>query len=75
MPRLQEVSGTCDLCGGELFQRQDDMPETVRVRIQVYQSETEALVNYYGQSGKLAEVDGVGTSEDVGQRLLGSLQN
>ena len=67
--------GVCDLCGGELHQRQDDTPEAVRVRIQVYQDETEPLIEYYRQAGKLVEVDGEGTVGEVGQRLLVSLQS
>ena len=65
----------CDLCGGELYQREDDKPEAVRVRIRVYEEETEPLIQYYRQSGGLVEVDGVGTMEEVGQRILGTFQN
>ena len=69
------TSGVCDLCGGELYQREDDKPEAVRVRIRVYEEETEPLIQYYRQSGGLVEVDGVGTMEEVGQRILGTFQN
>ncbi len=68
-----KTPGKCDLCGGELYQRQDDTPEAVRVRIQVYQNETEPLVAFYSRSEKLVAVDGMGTVEEVGQRLLRSL--
>jgi adenylate kinase len=70
-----KTPGKCDLCGGELYQRQDDTPEAVRVRIRVYEAETEPLIGHYRRAGKLAEVDGVGTVEEVGQRLLGALQD
>ena len=70
-----KTPGKCDLCGGELYQRQDDTPEAVRVRIRVYRDETEPLIEYYSQPGKLVEVDGVGTVEEVGQWLLRFLQN
>ena len=65
----------CDLCGGELYQRQDDTPEAVTTRIRVYQEETEPLKGYYARSGKLVEVDGHGTAGEVTQRILKSLQS
>ena len=68
------TAGTCDLCGGELYQRQDDAPDAVKVRIQVYHNQTQPLIDYYRQAGKLAHVDGVGTVKEVGERVLRSLQ-
>ena len=68
------TSGRCDRCGGELYQRQDDSPEAVKVRTQVYQEETEPLVGYYGRAGVLSEVDGVGTVKEISQRILRSIQ-
>ena len=65
----------CDLCGGALYQREDDSPEAVRVRLRVYQDETEPLVGYYNKAGALVTVDGVGKVEEVGQRLLSGIQD
>lgn len=62
--------GRCDICGGELYQRKDDSPEVVRQRIRVYEAQTEPLIRYYGDKGKLAEVDGVGDMEEVNHRLV-----
>ncbi len=45
--------GVCDLCGGELAIRKDDAPETVRDRLKVYHEQTEPLVGFYRQRGKL----------------------
>ena len=70
-----ETAGTCDMCGGELYHREDDTVEAVKVRIQVYQEETEPLVQYHSGAGKLVEVDGVGTVQEVSQRLVRSLGN
>lgn len=50
--------GVCDACGGELYQRDDDNPETVRNRLKVYWDQTSPLINYYRQQGVLVEVDG-----------------
>ena len=69
-----ESPDRCDMCGGELYQREDDSVEAVKVRIRIYQEATEPLIQYYSGEGKLLEVDGVGTVEEVGQRLLRSLQ-
>jgi len=65
--------GVCDRCDGDLFQREDDKPEVVAKRIQVYTDETEPVVQYYRQAGKLAEVDGEATIEEVGKALTAAL--
>ena len=70
-----KTAGRCNFCGGELYQRDDDAPEAVRVRLQVYQEETEPLIDHYIQQKKLVRVDGVGTVEEVGQKFLDSLQH
>ena len=53
-----KTEGICDFCGGELVQRADDNPETVRKRLQVYADQTSPLVEYYTETGKLAPLDG-----------------
>ena len=62
--------GECDRCGGEVYQRDDDKPEVVETRIQVFLTETSPLVEYYREAGKLAEVNGEGTIEEVGDALI-----
>ena len=59
------VRGRCDACGGELYQRADDNPETVRNRLYTYYKETGPLVGYYFAKGVLVEVDGQQRIEDV----------
>jgi adenylate kinase len=68
-----KVAGKCDRCGGELYQRADDKPETVKKRLEVYQAETAPLIAYYQQSGKLLEVDGEGTEDAVEARIVDGL--
>ena len=53
-----KVEGRCDKCGGELYQRDDDKPETVRNRLGVYNQQTAPLIDYYARAGKLVEVNG-----------------
>jgi adenylate kinase len=50
--------GVCDKDGGELCQRDDDMPETVRKRLQVYWEQTSPLIDYYRRKGVLVEING-----------------
>ena len=50
--------GICDTCGGELIQRDDDAPETVAKRLEVYHNETQPLIDYYEAEGVLSGVDG-----------------
>lgn len=57
--------GVCDVCGGELYQRDDDKPETVRRRLEVYEENTRPLVDYYARQGLLKRIDGDQSVEDV----------
>lgn len=49
--------GICDRCGGELYQRDDEKPETIKVRLETYKRQTEPLINYYKKKGLLVKVD------------------
>ena len=69
-----KVAGRCDRCGGELYQRPDDVPETVRKRIEVYFAETAPLITYYEEAGKLVEINGDGGIEEVGEELVEALK-
>ena len=68
-----KVLGRCDQCGGELYQRPDDSPETVRKRLEVYFVETAPLIDYYKEAGKLVEIDGERGIEEVGEELIAAL--
>ena len=59
------VEGICDRCGEKLVLRYDDKPETVKNRLNVYHNQTQPLIEYYTRQGKLAEVDGTQSMEDV----------
>lgn len=61
-----QVEGTCDECGGELYQRDDDKPETVLNRLQVYKEQTADLLGYYEEQGLLVRIDGDQSIEAVG---------
>ncbi len=65
--------GVCDKCGGELYQRDDDAEETVRERLKVYAETTRPLLDYYARLGLLAQVDGLGRTDEVEQRILAAV--
>ena len=65
--------GRCDLCGGELFQRDDDQADTVRHRLDVYAEQTAPLIQFYDGRGQLVVVDALGPVEDVTERAIAAL--
>jgi adenylate kinase len=66
--------GKCDRCGGELYQRSDDTPETAERRLQVYFDETLPVIAYYRSAGVLEEVDGNQSIDDVREAVLSAVQ-
>jgi adenylate kinase len=59
----------CDRCGGEVVSRSDDTEESLRRRLQLYHEQTEPMTSYYEDRGVLRRVDGVGTPDDVFDRI------
>ena len=49
--------GVCDICGGELYQREDDKPEVIERRLEVYKEQTAPLIDYYSKKGLLVDID------------------
>ena len=68
------VEGVCDSCGGELFQRDDDKPDTIRHRLEVYYEQTSPLVGYYAEQGILVGIDAMGPVDDVTTRAVDALR-
>ena len=68
------MEGICDNCGGELFQRDDDQPETIRHRLEVYYEQTAPLVGYYAERGILVGIDAMGPVDDVTERASAALR-
>jgi adenylate kinase len=67
------AENVCDKCGGELYHRDDDFPDTVRHRLEVYSSQTAPLIEFYGSRGQLVAIDALGTVEDVTERAIEAL--
>jgi adenylate kinase len=66
--------GVCDNCGGVLLQRKDDTEETVENRINVYQEQTEPLIDYYTQKGIIVNIDGEKPIAQVGKDIIAELR-
>ncbi|MCD6419448.1 MAG: adenylate kinase [Synergistetes bacterium] len=52
-----KVEGVCDICGGELYQRDDDREQTIRMRLRVYREQTAPLIDFYREKGLLVDID------------------
>jgi adenylate kinase len=73
--RTPRVEGVCNHCGGELYQREDDHPESIKVRLQEYERNTAPLANFYAARGLLHNISAVGSPPEVFVRTQGTLQD
>ena len=79
---MQQTEGKCPVCGGNLYQRNDDKPETISTRLNAYHEQTEPLIGYYsGQdkesrvaSNRLRTVNGDSRPEEVFKAILATLE-
>ncbi|MEI6178632.1 MAG: nucleoside monophosphate kinase, partial [Verrucomicrobiota bacterium] len=69
-----KVENICDKCGATLVQREDDRPESIRVRMQAYQESTRPLIDYYRERGLLVDVMVGDVPEETYQRTIVALQ-
>ena len=65
-----KVNWSCDICGGEVIQREDDTESAIRRRLELYERETAPLMAWYGGRGVLTPVDGLGSPDEVTSRLV-----
>lgn len=65
---------TCDTCGGDVVQRDDDTPEAINRRLDLYETQTAPLLEYYGSRGRLTVVDGTASPDSVFQRLTTAIE-
>ena len=68
-------NGICDVCEGHLVTRDDDQPEAIAKRLQIYHTETEPLTNYYEEKRKLIKVNGTGPIEKIFENILEGIEN
>ncbi len=69
-----KVEGKCDVCGGKLYQRDDDREETVKKRLEVYTEETQPLINYYQRKNILKTINGEQNIDKVFEDIKDTLQ-
>jgi adenylate kinase len=69
-----KVAGRCDCCSGRLFQREDDRPEAIKVRLEAYDRSTAPLIQFYKALGLLIQVPATGSPEDIFTRTLSWLK-
>ena len=69
-----QVDGVCDLDQGDLYQRDDDKPETIENRLEVYDDQTAPLIAYYAGRGLLVGIDATGPVDDVTTRAIDALR-
>ena len=70
-----EEAGVCDECGGDLIQRDDDNEETVRERLDVFDENTQPVVDYYKDEGELVRIDGEGSPDEVWSDLQAAIED
>jgi len=68
------TEGVCDVCGGELYQRDDDTEEAVRVRLDEYHTKTEPIIDYYKAQGLVVTIGALGSVQEVTGRAMDALQ-
>jgi adenylate kinase len=71
--RPPKTEGVCDHCGGKLYQREDDRPEAIRVRMEAYEKSTGPLIKYYQRKGLLISISAEGSPEEIYQRSVDAL--
>lgn len=65
---------TCENCGGDVVQRDDDTPDAINRRLDLYETQTQPLIDFYGETGRLIQVDGVGSPDEVFGRLTKAVE-
>ena len=66
--------GLCNKCNSELYQRDDDAEDTVKMRLEVYDTQTRPLLSHYQDQGLLRRIDGIGSLSDVQRRIMAAIQ-
>ena len=71
--RPPKLADRCDRCGGKLFQRQDDRPESIRVRLEAYDRSTAPLIKFYRDIGLLVHTTATGSLDEICARTISAL--
>lgn len=66
---VEKLPWICEVCGGDVMRRDDDTPEAIMHRLDLYEEQTAPLIDYYQSTDRLTIVDGVGTADEVSRRI------
>jgi adenylate kinase len=66
---VEKLPWICEVCGGDVMHRDDDTPEAITQRLDLYEQQTSPLIEYYSSEGRLAVIDGVASPDEVFRRL------
>ena len=69
-----KTSGICDLCQGELYQREDDKEEVIAHRLDVYSEQTAPIIDYYRKTGLLKTISAIGEVNEIADRAIAALK-
>jgi len=69
-----KMNWTCDVCGGEVIQREDDIEDAIGRRLELYERQTAPLIDWYATRGQLAKVNGIGSPDAVLRRIIRSVE-
>jgi adenylate kinase len=72
--RPPKIEGKCDQCEGKLFLREDDRPESIKVRLEAYERSTAPLIDFYRDLGLLVEVSAKGSPDDIFENTFTQLE-
>jgi len=73
--RPPKLEGRCDRCDGKLFQREDDRPESIKVRLETYERSTAPLIEFYTKLGLLVRVAATGSPDEIFDRTVGEIES
>ncbi len=68
------MNWTCDVCGGEVIQREDDIEDAIGRRLELYERQTAPLIDWYSARGQLAKVNGIGSPDAVLRRVIRAVE-
>ncbi|MGH9018181.1 MAG: adenylate kinase [Acidimicrobiales bacterium] len=68
------INWTCDVCGGEVIQREDDIEDAIGRRLELYERQTAPLIDWYTERGQLAQVNGIGSPDAVLRRIIRAVE-
>ena len=69
-----KINWTCDVCGGEVIQREDDTEDAIGRRLELYERQTAPLIDWYASRGQLAKVNGIGSPDAVLRRIIRAVE-